>query len=103
MGLSSKGVAIVSVRVVAVECILCKSNRFVMNDLLNKLVKPFEHLLESDHKCLFLKLFYSASHLSIAVFNIMPRHGKLILFLMVRMKMEVLTWCQPLRGDTRCY
>lgn len=72
MGLSSKGVAIVSVRVVAVECILCKSNRFVMNDLLNKLVKPFEHLLESDHKCLFLKLFYSASHLSIAVFNIMP-------------------------------
>ena len=32
MGLSSKGVAIVSVRVVAVECILCKSNRFVMND-----------------------------------------------------------------------
>lgn len=34
MGLSSKGVAIVSVRVVAVECILCKSNRFVMNDLL---------------------------------------------------------------------
>lgn len=40
--------------------------------LLNKLVKPFEHLLASDHKRLFLKLFYSANRLSIAAFNIMP-------------------------------
>ena len=32
MGLSSKGVVIVSVRVAAVDRILCKSNRFVMND-----------------------------------------------------------------------
>ena len=40
--------------------------------LLNKLVKPFEHLLVSDHKCLFLKLFYSANRLSIAAFNITP-------------------------------
>lgn len=40
--------------------------------LLNKLVKPFEHLFASDHKRLFLKLFYSADRLSIAAFNIMP-------------------------------
>ena len=40
--------------------------------LLNKLVKPFEPLLESDHKCLFLKLFYSANHLSVIALNVMP-------------------------------
>lgn len=32
MDRSSKGVAVVPVRVAAVECILCKSNRLVMND-----------------------------------------------------------------------
>ena len=71
--------------------------------LLIKLVKPFEHLLASDHKCLFLKLFYSANHLSIAAFNITPNTQQAYFILDGMDEDGGSTWCQPLRGATRCY
>lgn len=77
--------------------------------LLNKLVRPLEHLLESDHKCLFLKLFYCASHLTVTALNTQhTANTKFILLLKMRMMMimrmmMVLTRCQPQKGTTKYY
>lgn len=69
--------------------------------LLNKLVKPFEHLLESDHKCLFLELLYCASHPTAKPLN--TQRIASTKFILLSMMMMVLTRCQPHKGTTKYY